>query len=128
MGITPREPSDEERDVICQNVKNKKATLPGKEGEYRIDYSMSLESRVTTEVSFKKRVEKITCSHGSDVIYFTVVNEAKGTVEKKAELPEPLLAEVESRKPCVFFNKGTCRSGMECKFSHNYIKPKVYKK
>ena len=128
MGINPREPSDEEREVISQNVEKMKVTLPGKDNEYRIDYSMSLESRVTTEASFKKRTEKITCSHEDDVIFFTVISEAKGTAEKKAELPAPLLAEVESRKPCVFFNKGTCRGGIECKFSHNYIKPKVYKK
>ena len=126
--LDPREPSDEEKEVICSNVKNGKVTLPGKEDEYRIDYGVSSESRVTSEETYKKRVEKITCSQGSDVIYFTVVTEAKGGVgDEKAELSPPLLSGSAKKKPCVFFNKGTCKTGVSCEFGHNFIKPRVYK-
>eukprot|EP01060_Flectonema_neradi_P004210 TRINITY_DN1274_c1_g1_i1.p2 TRINITY_DN1274_c1_g1~~TRINITY_DN1274_c1_g1_i1.p2 ORF type:complete len:136 (+),score=29.88 TRINITY_DN1274_c1_g1_i1:69-476(+) len=127
--LEPREPSDEEKEVICGGVKDGKVTLPGKDGEYRIDYGVSSESRVTSEETYKKRTEKITCSQDKDVIYFTVVTEAKGGVgEDKAELPAPLQTETVKRKPCVFFNKGTCKTGLTCEFGHNYVKPKVFRK
>eukprot|EP01059_Diplonema_ambulator_P024694 TRINITY_DN40987_c0_g1_i1.p1 TRINITY_DN40987_c0_g1~~TRINITY_DN40987_c0_g1_i1.p1 ORF type:complete len:127 (+),score=47.62 TRINITY_DN40987_c0_g1_i1:79-459(+) len=126
MPIVARDPTDEEKELICKACKDGKVDLPDKEGTYRIDYGVSLESRVTGDASFKKRIEKVTCSCGEDVVYFTVVNEAKGQDGEKAELPDAL-AEPVPRKPCVFFNKGTCKNGLECTFSHNYIAPRVRK-
>eukprot|EP01064_Diplonema_japonicum_P019909 TRINITY_DN2883_c0_g1_i1.p1 TRINITY_DN2883_c0_g1~~TRINITY_DN2883_c0_g1_i1.p1 ORF type:complete len:130 (+),score=37.40 TRINITY_DN2883_c0_g1_i1:57-446(+) len=126
--IVPREPTAEEKELICKATASGKVELPEKEETYRIDYSVSLESRVTSDSSYKKRLEKVTCSAGTDVIYFTVTNESKAEEGGKAELPAPLLSEPAPRKPCVFFNKGTCKNGLECQFSHCYVAPRVAKK
>ncbi|KAJ9460760.1 hypothetical protein DIPPA_08877 [Diplonema papillatum] len=126
MVLSVREPTEDEKVQICEHVKDGAVKLNDK--EYRIDYSVSLESRVTTEKSHKKRVEKVTTSSGADVIYFEVTQEAEEDAGKSAQLPPALTKEPVQRKQCVFFNKGTCRTGNACEFGHLYQKPRPFKK
>ena len=122
MPVNPREPTEEEKDFITKNATTGTVELAG--NTYRVDYGVSQESRVTQDSSFKKRTEKLTVSHEEDVIYFEVVTEATGTGEEKAVLPDPIVADQSSRKPCTFFNKGTCKNGKDCIFSHCYVPPR----
>eukprot|EP00754_Rhynchopus_humris_P019481 Rhum_TRINITY_DN14641_c8_g1::Rhum_TRINITY_DN14641_c8_g1_i1::g.103168::m.103168 len=124
MTLTVREPTEEERKIIVEGASEGIVELNGE--KYRVDYSVSQESRVTSDASFKKRTEKLTVSAGpeAEVIYFEVVETAEGNSEKKASLPDPLVKEPKSRRPCTFFNKGTCKNGLECQFSHNYVAPR----